>query len=56
MAKYQGLGFSTFQIQFFFFVIFGFPSKRFLFRKANILLFYQKSFEADSINREEDIL
>ena len=39
-----------------FFVIFGFPSKIILFRNANILLSYQKHFEADSINREEDIL
>ena len=54
MVKYQGLGFSTFQIQFLF-DIFGFPSKTFLFRKANILS-YQKYFKADSINREEDIL
>ena len=39
-----------------FFVIFGFPSKKILFLKENILLFYQKHFEVDSINREEDIL
>ena len=39
-----------------FFVIFGFPSKQFLFPKANILFAYQKKFEDDSINREEDIL
>ena len=39
-----------------FFVIFGFPSKIVLFLKANILLSHQKNFEADSINREEDIL
>ena len=39
-----------------FFVIFGFPSKIFLFLKVNILLFYQNNFEDDSINREEDIL
>ena len=38
------------------FVIFGFPLKKFLFLKANILLSYQKHFEADSINREKDIL
>ena len=38
------------------FVIFGFPSKKFLFLKANILLSYHKKFEADSINREENIL
>ena len=37
----------------FFFVIFGFPLKRFLFLKAKILLSYQKHFWADSINREE---
>ena len=39
-----------------FFVIFGFPSKKVLFLKANIILSYQKHFEVDSINREEDIL
>ena len=39
-----------------FFIIFGFPSKRFFFLKANILLSYQKMFWADSINRNEDIL
>ena len=55
MAKYQDLGFSTFQIQIFFFIC-GFPSKTFLFLKANILLSYQKHFEADSINTQEDIL
>ena len=38
------------------FVIFGFPSKKLLFRNANILLSYQKHFEVDSISREEDIL
>ena len=55
MAKYQDLGFSTFQISNCF-VIFGFPSKTFLFPKSNILLSYHKIFEADSINIEEDIL
>ena len=39
-----------------FFVIFGYPSKNILFLKTNILLSYQKHFEADSINREKDIL
>ena len=38
------------------FVIFGFPSKQFLFFKTKILLSYQKNFEEDSINKEEDIL
>ena len=38
------------------FVIFGFPSKNLFFLKANILLYYQKIFWANSINREEDIL
>jgi len=47
--------FSIFQIQFFF-VIFGFPSKKYFFLKANILLSYQKHFWDDSVNREEDIL
>ena len=36
-----------------FFVIFGLSSKKILFLKANILLSYQKNFEADSINRED---
>ena len=39
-----------------FFVIFGFPSKKFLFLKENILFSHQKNFEADSINKEGDIL
>ena len=52
MAKYQGLGFSNSN----FFVICGFPSKTFLFLKANIVLSHQNNFEDDSINREEDIL
>ena len=39
-----------------FYVIFGFPSKKFLFLKANILLSYQKHFEVDSINKEGNIL
>jgi len=55
MAKYQDLGFSTFQIQIFF-VNFSFLSKKFLFLKANILLSYQKNCENDNMNREEDIL
>ena len=37
-----------------FFVIFGFPSKKFFFVKANILLSYMNKFWADIINREED--
>ena len=37
-------------------VIFGFPLKKVLFIKENILLSYQNNFEADSINREKDIL
>ena len=36
-----------------FFVIFGFPSTKILFLKANILLSYQPNFENDT---EEDIL
>ena len=39
-----------------FFVTFGFPCIKILFLRANILLFYQKNFEADSINRKKDIL
>ena len=39
-----------------FFVIFGFPLKKYFFLRANILLSYQKYFWADSINREEEIL
>ena len=55
LAKYQDLGFSTFQIQIVF-VIFGLPSNKILFLKENILLSYQKNFEADSINRQKDML
>ena len=56
MAKYQDLGFSTFQIQIVF-VIFGLPSKQILFLKEiDILLSYHKIFDDDSIKREEDIL
>ena len=47
--------FSIFQIQFFF-VIFGFPLKKYFFLRANILLSHQKVFWDDSVNREEDIL
>ena len=39
-----------------FFVVFGFLLKNIFFLKVNILLSYQKNFEVDSINREEDIL
>jgi len=39
-----------------FFVIFGFPSKKILFLKANILLSYQNNFEVNNIHREKDIL
>ena len=35
------------------FVIFGFPSKKSLFLKTNILLSHQNNFEAD---RKEDII
>ena len=38
------------------FVIFGFPSKQLLFCKTKVILPYQKKFEDDSINKEEDIL
>ena len=47
--------FSIFQIQFFF-VIFGFPLKKYFFLKANILLSYQNIFWDYSVNREQDIL
>ena len=39
-----------------FFVIFGFPLKRFLFLEENILLSHQNKFEVYSINKEEDVL
>ena len=39
-----------------FFVIFGFPSKKIAFFKANILLSYQKSFGLISSIEEKDIL
>ena len=55
MAKYQDLGFSTFQIHIFLSFLVS-HQKKFWFLKANILLSYQKKFEADSINRKEDIL
>ena len=55
MAKYQDLGFSIFQIQILLsFLVFH--QKKFCFSKANILLSNQKNFEADSINKNEDIL
>ena len=48
----------NFQIlKFKFFCHFWFPiKKQFFFLKANILLFYQKTFWADIINKKEDIL
>ena len=55
MAKYQGLGVLTFQIQIFLSFLVS-HQKTILFFKANILLFYQKKFEVDSIDREENIL
>ena len=48
MAKYQDLGFLTFQIQVFLSFL--------IFLQVNILLSDHKNFEADSINREEGIL
>ena len=39
-----------------FFLIFGFPLKKYFFLKINILLSYQTIFWHDSVNRKEDIL
>ena len=56
IAKYQDLGFSTFQIQIFVSVLVS-HQNIFSFLTANILLSYQKKiFGANSINRKEDIL
>ena len=55
MAKYQDLGFSTFQIQ----IVLSFlvsHQNKFCFLKQIYFYLTQKQFEADSINREEDIL
>ena len=54
MAKYQDLGFSTFQIRIFLSFLVS-HQNNILFNKVNILLSYQKNCEDDSINREEDI-
>ena len=56
MAKFQGWGFSNFQIQICLSFLVFHQKKTFFFLKTSILLSYQKHFWANSINREEDII